>query len=164
MRQQQPELMDGDQGWMGINSRLDPASLKPGFATDAENARFRNGVAESRLGVVKPACFNNTNPALYGSEIRSWGTVYGVGVFRDPDSTEYLLIAAGGNVYYSRQGNLPRQITLPTGVKVLSECTFTQAFDQVIMFRGDHFAPLVMADLDTGFEPCLLYTSDAADE
>ena len=157
MRQQQSELMDGDQGWMGINSRLDPASLKPGFATDAENARFRNGVAESRLGVVKPACFNNTNPALYGSEIRSWGTIYGVGVFRDPDSMEYLLIAAGGNVYYSRQGNLPRQITLPTGVKVLSECTFTQAFDKVIMFRGDHFAPLVMADLGTGFEPLIEY-------
>ena len=49
MNGNQSALMDGDQGWMGINSRLDPASLKPGFATDAENARFRNGVAELSL-------------------------------------------------------------------------------------------------------------------
>ena len=84
----QPEQADGDTQWSGFNSRLDPASLPQGIASGAENCRFRNGVAESRLGVIKPAWCNKITPSLTGDDIQPFSSVHGVGVFRDPNSLE----------------------------------------------------------------------------
>lgn len=152
---QQPQMVDGDSGFSGINGRIDPASLQPGVAAHAENCRFRNGVAESRKGVVKPAWCNNITPATTGDAINPFTTIYGAGVFRDPDSLEYILFAADGDVYFTRQNNAARKLTLPTGVKVYSSVTFTQAFNKILMFRGNDLAPLVMSDIGTGFEDLL---------
>lgn len=41
---------NGDRGWRGVNMRLDPAQLEEGWASEAVNVRFRNGIAETRLG------------------------------------------------------------------------------------------------------------------
>ena len=105
---QQQQHADGDSGFSGINGRLDPATLPPGVAAHAENCRFRNGVAESRKGVVKPAWCNNINPATTGNAINPFTTIYGAGVFRDPNSLEYILFAADGDVYFTRQNNAAR--------------------------------------------------------
>ena len=152
---QQQQHADGDSGFSGINGRLDPATLPPGVAAHAENCRFRNGVAESRKGVVKPAWCNNINPATTGNAINPFTTIYGAGVFRDPNSLEYILFAADGDVYFTRQNNAARKLTLPTGVKVYGPVTFTQAFNKILMFRGTELAPLVLSDIGTGFEDLL---------
>lgn len=152
---QQPQMVDGDSGFSGINGRIDPASLQPGVAAHAENCRFRNGVAESRKGVVKPAWCNNITPATTGDAINPFTTIYGAGVFRDPDSLEYILFAADGDVYFTRQNNAARKLTFPTGVKIHGPVTFTQAFNKILMFRGNDLAPLVLSDIGTGFEDLL---------
>ena len=152
---QQPQMVDGDSGFSGINGRIDPASLQPGVAAHAENCRFRNGVAESRKGVVKPAWCNNITPATTGNAINPFTTIYGAGVFRDPNSLEYILFAADGDVYFTRQNNAARKLTLPPGVKVYGSVTFTQAFNKILMFRGNDLAPLVLSDIGTGFEDLL---------
>lgn len=149
---QQPQMVDGDSGFSGINGRLDPATLPPGVASHAENCRFRNGVAESRKGVAKPAWCNNIEPAVTGDDINPFTNVYGAGVFRDPDSVEYILLAVDGDVHYTRQNNESRKLLLPDGVEIHSDVSFTQAFNKVIMFRGRRLAPLVLSDIDTGFE------------
>ena len=149
---QQPQMADGDSGFSGINGRLDPASLPPGVAAHAENCRFRNGVAESRKGVAKPAWCNNIEPALTGDDINPFTNVYGAGVFRDPDSVEYILLAVDGDVHFTRQNNESRKLLMPDGVEIHSDVSFTQAFNKVIMFRGRRLAPLVLSDIDTGFE------------
>ena len=145
----EPELA-GDTGFVGVNTRVDPGSLTPGIASHAKNMRFRNGVAETRGGVVKPAWLNSTKPELY-KEVRNWGKIYGVGNFKDPDSSDFVLIAADGEVYQTRQNNTPVQLPLPSGEKVLQDCQFVQAFDKVIIFRGRNFKPLVMTSIDDGF-------------
>ena len=145
----EPELA-GDTGFVGVNTRVDPGSLTPGIASHAKNMRFRNGVAETRKGVVKPAWLNSTKPELY-KEVRNWGKIYGVGNFKDPDSSDFVLIAADGEVYQTRQNNTPVQLPLPSGEKVLQDCQFVQAFDKVIIFRGRNFKPLVMSSIDDGF-------------
>ena len=145
------EQVDGDVTFMGINNRLDPAALPVGIASDARNMRFRNGVASTRKGVYKPAWANNFAPEV-DNKVRPFGTVHGVGVFRNPDSNlEFIIIAADGKVYYTRQGNNPIELSLPTGVVLTGEVNFTQAFNKIIMFRGEDFAPLVMTSEDTGF-------------
>lgn len=142
---------DGDRAFSGVNTRLDPASLPQGIAAEAKNIRFRNGVAETRRGVAKPGWVNNCQPSIAQHEINPWGEVHGVGVYRDPNSIEYVIIAADNKVYYSREGNTPVELLLESGCKITGEVTFTQAFDTLVMFRGKDFKPLEMASIDTGF-------------
>lgn len=144
--------IDGDTQFMGISPRLDAGSLPAGMASEARNMRFRNGVAATRKGVYKPSWINNLTPEI-DNRVRPFGEVHGVGVFRNPDSNlEFVVIAADGKAYYTRQGNNPIELALPTGVVLVGEVNFTQAFNKLIMFRGESFAPLVMTSEDTGFE------------
>lgn len=217
-----------DEGFAGVNSRLDPGQLAPGICAAATNARFRQGVVKSRPGVAKMIWGNRegeaiavlqliaggtvngifafvttvaphgfqtgdqvqiigaveegyngyheiavtgsvyfqfelealpTTPATGTITARSmidcvvpYGTVYGVGVFRDPDDVEWVLIAADGEVVRARPDNRPSSLPLPTGVQVLGNVWFVQAFNKVFLFRGRDLAPLVLSDLDDGFE------------
>lgn len=143
--------VDGDTRFMGIAPRLDAGSLPEGMAHEARNMRFRNGVAATRRGVYKPSWCNNLTPEI-DNRVRPFGEIHGVGVFRNPDSAlEFVVIAADGKAYYTRQGNNPIELALPTGVTLVGEVNFTQAFNKIIMFRGGDFAPLVMTSEDTGF-------------
>ena len=145
----EPEIA-GDTGFVGVNTRVDPGSLNPGIVSHANNIRFRSGVAQTRKGVIKPTWLNATKPELY-DEVRNWGTVYGVGNFKDPDSNNFVLIAADGDIYQTRQDNCPVKLALPLGDKILQDCQFVQAFDKVILFRGRDFKPLVLTNINDGF-------------
>lgn len=46
-------IVDGDTGFMGVNMRLDPGQLPPGFVASARNKRFVNGTAKTRPGIKK---------------------------------------------------------------------------------------------------------------
>lgn len=43
---------DGDGGFVGVEERLDPDQVRPGFVSAAVNARFRHGVIETRPGIT----------------------------------------------------------------------------------------------------------------
>ena len=135
---------------MGINSRIDPASLPEGMASEARNMRFRHGIAETRKGMYKCPWVNNLTPEI-DNKVRPFGEVHGVGVFRNPNNLEFVVIAADNTVYYTRQNNNPIELALPTGVSITGTVNFTQAFNKIIMWRGEDFAPLVMSSEDTGF-------------
>jgi hypothetical protein len=46
-------IIDGDTHFVGVNMRLDPGQLKPGFCASAKNKRFVNGKAATRPGIKK---------------------------------------------------------------------------------------------------------------
>tara|TARA_R100000808_G_scaffold23263_1_gene51432 strand:+ start:1272 stop:3815 length:2544 start_codon:yes stop_codon:yes gene_type:complete len=46
-------VIDGDTQFLGVNMRLDPGQLKPGFVASAKNKRFVNGKASTRPGIKK---------------------------------------------------------------------------------------------------------------
>lgn len=46
-------ITDGDTHFVGVNMRLDPGQLKPGFCASAKNKRFVNGKASTRPGIKK---------------------------------------------------------------------------------------------------------------
>jgi len=52
--------MDGDEGFRGVNMRLHPSVLPPGWVSEAINARFNDGVAETRKGLVRLGWLNKT--------------------------------------------------------------------------------------------------------
>ena len=42
-------IIDGDTHFVGVNMRLDPGQLKPGFCASAKNKRFVNGRIRLRM-------------------------------------------------------------------------------------------------------------------
>lgn len=91
----------------------------------------------------------NTGWTDLGSRIYSFGTVYGTGVYSDPNSIEYLLVATSTGVYYSREGNLATKLA---GETPDGPVTMVQAFNRVVMFRGEDKRPYILKNLLTGFE------------
>lgn len=78
----EPREYNGDSLWYGVNMRLDPGNLPPGWASEAINKRFREGVVEDRLGSVVVPWMNRIRP-------------YAVAVVAVPDSyTVSLNLAA----------------------------------------------------------------------
>lgn len=138
----------GDTVLIGVNMRLAPHMLPPGYASESINGRFRNGIWETRKGTMKVTWMNK----ISGSSVQPWGTVYGTGEFKDPNTfTNYTIIAADGNVYFVTENAAPTALAMPTGVTITSNVTFTQAYDRIIMFRGTALPELEMLSVDTGF-------------
>jgi len=50
-RMDDPILTDGDRGFRGINSYLEPITLEPGFVESSENMRLNGDLAEVRKGI-----------------------------------------------------------------------------------------------------------------
>ena len=59
-------IVDGDTGFVGVNSRLDPSQLQLGFVASAINKRFVNGVVETRAGIKKMP-WSNRQPSYDNS-------------------------------------------------------------------------------------------------
>lgn len=95
-----------DQGFLGVNTVLDPGLLRsgaintpvnlelamPGMVADAENCRFRAGRAETRPGVMRPVWANPVRPegSGFGNGLPIFQSVFGAedevwheGVFGD---------------------------------------------------------------------------------
>ena len=100
-------------------------------------------VAASDLSVIK-AGWNNLGQRTYG-----YGTVYGAGIFRDPNSVEYLLVATSDGVYATKESN--PSIKLAGVSSISADVDFVQCFNVVVMFRGEELEPLVMERVDEGF-------------
>jgi hypothetical protein len=150
-------IEDGDAGFVGVNALLEPGLLRtayqynrtndeligPGLCSDARNKRFLRGHAETRPGVCTPVQFNPDG---------GWDTIYGTGVFSDPNGYEWILLATADGVYRIRDGLPPTSlITLADGAVIDGPCELVQAFDQVILFRGPDLEPLVWNGFESSY-------------
>ena len=75
--------------------------------------------------------------------------MHGVGVYSDPNSIEYLIVAASDGVYATREGMMAFKLN---GLHPDGPVNFVQAFQNLLMFRGDDKEPYIMDDLDEGFK------------
>lgn len=140
---------DGDAGLIGVNALLEPSLLRsqhiygdtneqllsPGTVSHAQNKRFSKGHAEPRPGTVTPPQFNIDG---------GWtATIYGSGVFSDPNGFEWLMICEANQVRLLRDGLAPvTAVGFASGITIAADVEFVQAFDRVIMFRGLSLPPL----------------------
>mgnify|MGYP001165007974 CR=1 FL=1 len=153
------QMQDGDVGFAGVNMRLEPGQLQPGFVASAKNKRFNNGVAEPRYGIKKVMWANDKNSGTAPNiGLSAYSSVKGVGTFNDPNGDNWLLIATQSSIYAVREGNPTK--TLNTGMTNTADCTFVQCFNNVILFRGEDLSPLQMADINTGFIAITQTSSD----
>ena len=135
----------------------DPARIGPFF----ERVAVADPGTEPPLSDYNPSTNTSTLTLGWsdlGSRTYGYGTVYGTGIFRDPLSTEHVLIAASDGVYATKEGN--PSVLLPGVSSITEDVEFVQCFNEVIMFRGDNLEPLAMSRLDVGFVSISQTSSD----
>lgn len=157
--QKDEPMLDGDAMFVGVDSRHDPGIVKPGYVSFARNARFTKGRLDSRKGVhaqlysVLPSVdFPIDFPFDFTGQT-GIGKVYGSGVFADPNGLEWIMVAVANHVYVVRDGYPLQKLSLPSGTTIKEDVFFVQAFDRVIMFRGQSLAPLVWNPAQNGLPP-----------
>lgn len=87
-------LVDGDQGFIGLNSRDNPVNLGKNFVSKSQNFRMDRGVATLRKGAERltPVAFPATGRNIYASC-----------TYTDATGAEYIILICGDGLYKFNQ-------------------------------------------------------------
>ena len=132
-------LTDGDRGFRGIDSYLEPTSLEAGSVEVAENMRLEGDLAETRKGLE----FKAGNVTFtYSSTDR----VFASALFSDPaTNSEFIIVATKDKaILWNENNDSGVDIAYPVGEIVTSAMnpSFVQAAERIILFRGTGEKPL----------------------
>lgn len=99
--------VDGDQGFIGLNSRDNPLNLGKNFVSKSENFRFDRGVAALRKGAKR----------LTDAALASFGNIYGACSYTESDGTERLILVFSNKlcVYNQEISTIVATINFPNG-------------------------------------------------
>ena len=82
-------LVDGDQGFIGLNSRDNPVNLGKNFVSQAQNFRMDRGVATIRKGAER----------LTPTGLLTGKTIYGSCTYTDANGIEYIILVCNNGLY-----------------------------------------------------------------
>ncbi len=121
--------LDGDAGFIGVNTRLAPELLPPGVCAWAQNVEFVDGVATTRRGCALPGW------------LRPGVTMFGVAQMRHPRTrSEGVIVAIAAGFLWCEDGCPPESVGAPEAIT--ARVRFTQEFDRVVAYR-DGLSPWV---------------------
>ena len=129
-------LVDGDQGFLGFNSKDNPQSLEKGTLSLCQNYRLNRGIAETRKGLQKltPAGVDNV-PLRF------------VTTFKTTAGVDLVVLIAQTGLYYFNTVTATRTgpIAYPAGQVILStdEVGAYQAGGSLYILRGLSQVPFV---------------------
>ena len=132
---------DGDNGFIGLNSRDNPASLPAGIVSKSQNFRLDRGVATVRKGLRRLTSTNILNK-----------TIYGVGTYLDASGQEIFVVVVtnGVHTFNPETEIFSTLIAFPTGETITTKdgCDVVTAIDKIYISRGHAKRPLICT-LDT---------------
>ena len=132
---------EGDNGFIGLNSRDNPATLPVGYVSKSQNFRLDRGVATVRKGLRR-----KTSSVILGQ------TIYGVGTFLNASSQEiFVIVVTDGLFTYNPQTEtFSTKSAFPAGETITTQigCDVVTAIDKIYISRGHSKRPLI-ASLDT---------------
>ena len=144
-----PIHVDGDNGFIALDSHTDPALLNPGTLQQAENLRLdeSTGIARGRKGIKRVSANSN---------LLAEAEIFTTARFQDPAGTDYVCLAADQKAYFvdasdtgSVQTTEVAYQTRDSAVESVSSDSFLmQAYDKMYLFRGEGLR--LPFDLDTG--------------
>jgi len=105
-----PVVADGDSGFVGVNMRMDPALLPPGYVSEAKNKRFVNGTCKTRNGIKKIQWSNKSDDYYDNSKTYSANEVVRYA------GTADVLTVGGGPSSNPTKGPYFKAKTTTTGV------------------------------------------------
>ena len=130
----QQVLQETDANYIGLNSRLDPSNLQPGFAQEAYNVRLQRGTAQPRKG-----CKRLTDNTM-NSEF-----MVGSGTFTDANGQDNIVLVYkdGIQLYNTETTAVGSKILFPTGrdIDEGGVVDVVQALDKLYIFRGQETEP-----------------------
>ena len=148
-------ITEGDAGFLGMASRLNPLQLQPGMVQYVENMRLDRGVAQTRKGAKRlgdgissgtqpltmPFALNNT---AYIRTVYTGG-ILASGVFSSPnydDANEYIVLCGPTSAFLYRQGAALEEIDYPADATASDEIleptddvSCIQAFNRFYLLR-----------------------------
>ena len=88
-----PIHVDGDNGFIALDSHTDPALLNPGTLQQAENLRLdeSTGIARGRKGIKRVSANSN---------LLAEAEIFTTARFQDPAGTDYVCLAADEKAYF----------------------------------------------------------------
>ena len=134
-----PIFTDGDRGFRGINSYLEPTTLDAGMVEISENFRLEGDLAKVRKGLQFMGGFVNFT---YSAVDRLFAST----LFSDPATgVEFIAVATKDKVIlWNNDNHTGIDIAYPVGEIVASgdNASFVQAMEKLILFRGENKTPL----------------------
>lgn len=124
-------VYEGDAGFLGIDTRTNPISLKEGVLQDGQNIRIEQQLLQVRKGIAR---------ILNASQASTVGAVFGSCVYGNSDGTEKIVLVVSNGLYLFDIGtqalsikyNFPAGRTITEGpVQVL------QAVNKIYILRGE---------------------------
>lgn len=147
-------IRDGDSGFVGFASRLNPLTLPAGMLQDSVNMRLDRGVAQTRRGskrltdnvgttsapLTLDFVLNDSSPPVVRDSYA--GGLYAAGVYASQNyqnANEYIVLAGNESAVLWRDGVSPVTKAYPTSPAETIEATDTvsvvQAFDRLYILR-----------------------------
>jgi hypothetical protein len=83
-------LIDGENGFLGIDTRNSPSTLPKGVLQDGNNIRVDLATLQTRKGIKR---------LLEPSFCDSVGKIYGTGIYTKPDGKEYIVLVCQNFLY-----------------------------------------------------------------
>jgi hypothetical protein len=134
-----PAITEGDVGFVGMNSYLEPTSLQPGMVADSQNMVLEGDTATVRKGIDFLA--GGVTLTYSGTDMVFCSTL-----FSDPATGEEFLAAATKDkvILYNDDNASGINIEYPGGevVATADGASFVQNFEKLILFRGSSKRPL----------------------
>lgn len=126
-------LQEVDNNFIGVNSRLDPSNLQPGFAQSAYNVRLQRGTAQPRKG-----CKRLTDSQLNAQ------TMVGSGTFVDASGQDNIVLVFTDRLYLyntetqtlSSAKTFQTQNSFVRGIAAGGTVDVVQALNKLYIFRG----------------------------
>jgi len=134
-----PAITEGDVGFVGMNSYLEPTSLQPGMVADSQNMVLEGDTATVRKGIDFLA--GAVTLTYSGTDMVFASTVYS----DSATGNEYVVVATKEKVILWNDANASGiDIDYP-GAEVVAAAdgaNFVQALEKLILFRGKNKTPL----------------------
>ena len=105
-------LVDGDQGFIGLNSRDNPLNLGKSFVSKSQNFRFDRGVAILRKGAKR----------ITNESVETLGQIYAACTYTTSTGVEYVILVMGDKICIYNQDNesVVINISYPAGETITS--------------------------------------------
>lgn len=122
--------VDGDSGFIGIDTRNNPATLKAGVLQDGRNIRLELATLETRKGIER---------LISDVDSATIGTVYGSGIYVQSDGTERVVLVVADGLYLFDVVNKTRsnKYSFPAGRTVNTNVKVIQAVNKIYILRGE---------------------------
>ena len=143
-------IVEGDAGFTGMASRLNPLQLQPGMVQYVENMRLDRGVAQTRKGAkrlgdgISAGTQPLTMPFVLNENARvrnSYdGGIFASGVFSSPNyeaAKEYIVLCGPTSAFLWRQGEAIQEISYPLNeiLEASDASNCVQAFNRFYLLR-----------------------------